>query len=149
MQLRDQSTDYLVSLKGYLTMTHRAQIVTALGIALLTAAGGCSSSASSAGADQLREPTASSEGVANRAIAEADIIELDGDKLYTLSASGAVSVVDVATPSHLALLGQTRLAGEPFEMYRVVTCSSRCGMARLGPPELRLLRCQRPMGVAM
>jgi hypothetical protein len=99
-------------------MTHRAQIVTALGIALLTAAGGCSSSASSAGADQLREPTASSEGVANRAIAEADIIELDGDKLYTLSASGAVSVVDVATPSHLALLGQTRLAGEPFEMYR-------------------------------
>ena len=35
-----------------------------------------------------------------------------------MSKSGTVSIVDSSTPGRLALLGQTTLAGEPFEMYR-------------------------------
>ena len=58
-----------------------------------------------------------SQGSAERAIVEADIIQLDGGRLSALSASGSVSVVDVSTPGLLALLGQTRLGGT-FEMYR-------------------------------
>lgn len=57
-------------------------------------------------------------GAADRAIAEADIVQLDGGKLYAMSRSGSVSVVDVSAPGKLRLLGQMRLAGEPFEMYR-------------------------------
>jgi hypothetical protein len=34
-----------------------------------------------------------------------------------MSKSGTVSVVDVSVPGRLALLGQTTLAGQPFEMY--------------------------------
>ena len=55
---------------------------------------------------------------AQRAIEEADIIQVDGGLLYAMSKSGTVSIVDISTPGRLALLGQTTLAGEPFEMYR-------------------------------
>jgi hypothetical protein len=55
---------------------------------------------------------------ASRAIAEADIIQLDGSRLYAMSKSGTVAIVDVTTPSALSLLGKASLAGEPFEMYR-------------------------------
>ena len=34
-----------------------------------------------------------------------------------MSKSGTVSLVDVSTPGRLALLGQTTLPGQPFEMY--------------------------------
>lgn len=57
-------------------------------------------------------------GDAARAISEADIIQVDGGRLYAMSKSGTVSVVDISSPRRLALLGQTRIAGEPFEMYR-------------------------------
>jgi hypothetical protein len=60
----------------------------------------------------------SSAGDARRVIAEADIIQLDGGRLYALSKSGTVSVVDVSAPGVLTLLGQTMVAGQPFEMYR-------------------------------
>ena len=63
-------------------------------------------------------PSSSSDGSAARAIAEADIIQLDGGRLYALSQSGSLSVVDVALPGHLVLLGRTTLSGQPFEMYR-------------------------------
>ncbi len=53
-----------------------------------------------------------------RAIVEADIIQLDGGRLFAMSLSGTLSVVDVSQPAHLALLGQTTFAGRPFEMYR-------------------------------
>jgi hypothetical protein len=54
-----------------------------------------------------------------RAIAEADIIQLHGDRLYALSRMSGVNVVDVGDPARLRLLGRfgdTRDA-EPFEMY--------------------------------
>lgn len=54
----------------------------------------------------------------DRAIAEADIIQIDGDKLYAISPYGHLSIVDIKGPAHLALLGQTQLLGVPFEMYR-------------------------------
>jgi hypothetical protein len=61
--------------------------------------------------------TTTTTGDAQRAIAEADIIQLAGGRLYAMSKSGTVSVVDVTTPGRLVLLGQTTLAGQPFEMY--------------------------------
>lgn len=57
-------------------------------------------------------------GDAARAIAEADIIQLDGGRLYAMSRSGTLSIVDVSRPGTLAMLGQSELPGEPFEMYR-------------------------------
>lgn len=57
---------------------------------------------------------------ASRAIAEADIVQLDQEQLriYAMSRSGTLAMVDAATPGKLALLGKTSLSGEPFEMYR-------------------------------
>src|SRR3954468_21657084 len=55
---------------------------------------------------------------AQRAIQEADIVQLEGDRLYALSRSGTASIIDVSTPGHLELLGQATLRGQPFEMYR-------------------------------
>jgi len=55
---------------------------------------------------------------AERAIAEGDIIQLDGGRLYAMSKSGTVSIVDVSAPGRLTLLGQTISRGVPFEMYR-------------------------------
>lgn len=57
---------------------------------------------------------------AERAIAEADIVQVDEQKgrLYAMSRSGTLAIVDVATPGRLALLGKARIVGQPFEMYR-------------------------------
>lgn len=60
-----------------------------------------------------------SGGEAARAIVEADIIQLHGDRLYALSRMTGLNVVDVSDPSRLRLLGgftDTRDA-EPFELY--------------------------------
>jgi hypothetical protein len=55
---------------------------------------------------------------AERAIAEADIIQLQGDKLYTLSRLTGLAVIDVSNPGSLRLVGQYReLPATPFEMY--------------------------------
>src|SRR4051812_26970055 len=58
------------------------------------------------------------DGDASRAIIEADIIQIDSGRLYAMSKLGSLSIVDISQPGRLALLGQTQLAGEPFEMYR-------------------------------
>ncbi len=99
-------------------MANTARILTSLGLLFCTAAAGCSASSSGSDAIAPANPSSTGTSTANRAIAEADIIQLDGGRLYALSAAGTVSVVDVSVPSQLALLGQSRLAGEPFEMYR-------------------------------
>lgn len=99
-------------------MANTARILTSLGLLFCTAAAGCSASSSGGDAIVPANPSSTGTSTANRAIAEADIIQLDGGRLYALSAAGTVSVVDVSVPSQLALLGQSRLAGEPFEMYR-------------------------------
>jgi hypothetical protein len=62
-------------------------------------------------------PSSPTSTDAQRAIAEADIIQLDGGILFAMSKSGTLSAVDVSSPAHLALIGQTTLPGEPFEMY--------------------------------
>jgi hypothetical protein len=90
--------------------------------AVVAGAGGCGGSDAPSGSPP---PT----GGATRAILEADLIQLDGDRLYAMSQSGTVSIVDVSRPAALRLLGQARLPGEPFEMYRrgdyLITMSNR------------------------
>jgi uncharacterized secreted protein with C-terminal beta-propeller domain len=54
---------------------------------------------------------------AARAIEEADIIKLDGDRLYALSQYGGLNVVDVSERDHLKLLGRHKVLASPFEMY--------------------------------
>lgn len=88
----------------------------ALALALPVALGACGSSDA---ADVRPTPPASPPtGTGARAVLEADIIQLAGDRLYAMSESGTVSIVDVSDPGDLRLLGQTRLPGRPFEMYR-------------------------------
>ena len=63
-------------------------------------------------------PTAGeAAGDAERAISEADILQLSGDRLYALSRFSGLSVIDVSTPGALRLEGVYRSAAEPFEMY--------------------------------
>ncbi|MBI3206881.1 MAG: beta-propeller domain-containing protein [Myxococcales bacterium] len=56
-------------------------------------------------------------GGAEQAIEEADVIQLQGPRLYALSRYGGLSVVDVSAKDQLKLLGRFELSGEPFEMY--------------------------------
>ena len=56
-------------------------------------------------------------GEATREIAEADIIQLQGEKLYAMSRSGGLSVIDVSNPAALKILGRYRTSFTPFEMY--------------------------------
>jgi uncharacterized secreted protein with C-terminal beta-propeller domain len=61
--------------------------------------------------------TSDNSSQAARAIEEADIIKLSGDRLYALSTYGGLSVVDVSNPDKLSLLGRYRTTATPFEMY--------------------------------
>jgi len=60
--------------------------------------------------------TAESAAVA-RAVQEADIIKVDGDRLYALSRYGGLAIVDITNPDQMKLLGRKRTDGVPFEMY--------------------------------
>ena len=95
-------------------------LVLASGLVVAGCAGGARSGSADRGATTPPPTpgTSTGSGDAQRVIIEADIIQLDGGRLYALSRSGTVSVVDVSAPGVLTLLGQTTLAGEPFEMYR-------------------------------
>jgi hypothetical protein len=57
---------------------------------------------------------------AGRDVAEADIVQLDEaqHRIYAISRSGSLSVVDAVKPDALTLLGKSALSGVPFEMYR-------------------------------
>jgi hypothetical protein len=54
---------------------------------------------------------------ASRAISEADILQLSGDRLYALSRYNGLTVIDVSNPAQLRLEGTYSAAAEPFEMY--------------------------------
>jgi uncharacterized secreted protein with C-terminal beta-propeller domain len=54
---------------------------------------------------------------ASRAVAEADILQLSGDRLYALSRYRGLSIIDASNPAQLRLEGEYRAAAEPFEMY--------------------------------
>ena len=91
----------------------------ALAASLAGCAGQASSGGSTTGPASTPSPTTTTSSIAGaeRAIAEADIIQIDGGILYAMSKSGTVSLVDVSTLGRLSLLGQTTLPGQPFEMY--------------------------------
>jgi hypothetical protein len=94
-----------------------------LGVLVLSAAVGCSTQSSetsttpASGADQGQSQ---GDDGAERAISEADIVQVDEQRgrLYAMSRSGTLAIVDVSAPGRLALLGKARIVGEPFEMYR-------------------------------
>ncbi len=52
-----------------------------------------------------------------REISEADILKVDGDTLYALSAYRGLMIVDISNPSALRVLGRAPVYGVPFEMY--------------------------------
>lgn len=52
-----------------------------------------------------------------RAVLEADIVAIEGDRIYALSAQGGLGVVDAADPDDLELRGHWRTSAQPFEMY--------------------------------
>ena len=56
-------------------------------------------------------------GSGEKAIEEADIVKLEGSRLYALSKYGGLSIVDVSVKDQLKVLGRYELSGEPFEMY--------------------------------
>jgi hypothetical protein len=68
-------------------------------------------------ADPSLSSAADNDAAASRAIAEADILQLSGDRLYALSRYNGLTVIDVSSPGALRLLGEHRAAAEPFEMY--------------------------------
>ena len=80
-----------------------------------------------AGEESAASPTAPSanpadtddapSGDASRAIVEADILQLSGDRLYALSRFNGLTIIDVSNPAELRLIGEHRAAAEPFEMY--------------------------------
>jgi hypothetical protein len=82
------------------------------------AASGAEQGASLApGANNAAEDSDLSGSEANRAISEADILQLSGDRLYALSRFSGLTVIDVANPASLRVEGVYRSAAEPFEMY--------------------------------
>ncbi len=54
---------------------------------------------------------------ADRAIAEADILQVYEDRLYVLSRYRGLVIVDLSDPTALHVLGTRPLGGIPFEMY--------------------------------
>jgi len=63
-------------------------------------------------------PAPGEEEDPERAIAEADIVQLHDGKLYALSRFSGLSIIDVSG-DNLAIIGRKPLAGTPFEMYFV------------------------------
>jgi len=62
--------------------------------------------------------TDSGEDDGGREVSEADIVFVEDDRLYALSAYAGLAIVDVADPDeNLPVLGRHRVHGQPFEMY--------------------------------
>jgi uncharacterized secreted protein with C-terminal beta-propeller domain len=61
--------------------------------------------------------TSATTGDASRAIEEADIIKIEGSRLYALSQYGGLSIIDISTRDQMRLLGRKKVHAEPFEMY--------------------------------
>lgn len=59
----------------------------------------------------------SDNGDGDTDVLEADIIQLEGDRLYALSAYSGLTVVDMQDPDELRPLGSWETDAEPFEMY--------------------------------
>jgi hypothetical protein len=56
---------------------------------------------------------------ATRAVEEADIIQVEGSRLYAMSRSRGISIIDISSPNRLARMGAPiTLPGAGFEMFR-------------------------------
>lgn len=75
--------------------------------------GGTSGSAGSGGSS-----AGESGDEAERAIEEADIIQIDDSRLYALSEYSGLSIIDVSVRDQLRMLGRWRTNATPFEMIR-------------------------------
>ncbi|NUP12286.1 MAG: hypothetical protein HOW73_40085 [Polyangiaceae bacterium] len=82
-------------------------------------AGEGGSSAGNGGGSEGGSPAAPEPDDPERAILEADIVQIHDGRLYALSQFSGLTIIDVSNPDHLQVLGRKRLGGEPFEMYRV------------------------------
>lgn len=82
-------------------------------------AGGDSSTGTGTGGGEAspNTPNAGGDGGAQKAIQEADIVQVDGNKLFALSQYGGLSVIDMTNPSNLSIIGHYPIQGIPFEMY--------------------------------
>lgn len=80
-------------------------------------AGGSSSGTGGGEASPGGAPNAGGDGSAQKAIQEADIIQVDGNNLFALSQYGGLSVIDMTNPSNLSIVGHYPIQGIPFEMY--------------------------------
>ncbi len=63
------------------------------------------------------EPGDGDSGGEGPSVLEADIVQLEGDRLYALSSYAGLTVVDVQDPDQLVALGTWETDAEPFEMY--------------------------------
>lgn len=79
--------------------------------------GGGTDGQTGAAEDGGSDDNAGEGGDPERAISEADIVHIEGDRLYALSAFGGLTVIDVADPDHMVVLGHHRAQATPFEMY--------------------------------
>jgi hypothetical protein len=88
----------------------------ASGAGLAVSSGSAGTAGSSAQAPEASSPASGGDAAA-RAISEADILQLDGDRLYALSRYNGLTVVNVSDPAALRVEGSYAAAAEPFEMY--------------------------------
>ncbi|MBX3215953.1 MAG: beta-propeller domain-containing protein [Labilithrix sp.] len=81
------------------------------------ASGSSSGSGGAADAGAMAPEDADDGAGAERVVQEADIIKVDGNRLYALSKFGGLAIVDITNPDAMKLLGRKRIDGMPFEMY--------------------------------
>ena len=73
---------------------------------------------SGTGGTTSASPNAGGEGDSpERAISEADIVKVEGNTLYALSRYSGLTIIDLADPANLRVLGSYRSSAMPFEMY--------------------------------
>jgi hypothetical protein len=110
--------DKATSFESDLTSGSASQQSARGGVATGDSSGEADSAASAPTAPGAQRSAANGNPAAERAITEADIIQVQGDKLYALSRIAGLSVIDVSDPSALRLIGRFReLPATPFEMY--------------------------------
>ncbi len=80
--------------------------------------GGSVGSAGSTGSGEgSGAPDEGADDDPERAITEADIIQVKDGTLYALSQYAGLSVIDISQRDRLSLIGRYRASGMPFEMY--------------------------------
>ncbi|WP_437753314.1 beta-propeller domain-containing protein [Sorangium sp. So ce1389] len=75
------------------------------------------SAGTGAGGGAAGDADGGGDGEAERAITEADIIQVKDGKLYALSQYSGLSIIDISRRDRLRLVGRHEASGIPFEMY--------------------------------